>query len=345
MGDTSSNCKVAAVQAAPVFMDLSATVEKTCGLIKSAAEQGCDLVAFPETWIPGYPWFIWLNAPALNMKYFGQYHENSLVPDSEAYRTIARCARDHNIYVSIGASERDHGSLYIAQFLFGRDGETLSARRKLKPTHVERTVYGDGDGSDLKVAETDIGIVGQLACWEHLQPLSRYAMFSLHEQIHVAAWPSFSMYPDAYSLGPVLNNAASQMYAAEGQCFVVAPCGVISQEMIDLLVENETHAALIQKGGGYARVFGPDGAPLGETLDPEAEGLVVADIDLGAITIAKCFADPVGHYSRPDATGLVCNRQAQTPARAWASTPTAATPPPEGSEDIPAEDGVEAAAS
>ncbi|MEM9534012.1 MAG: carbon-nitrogen hydrolase family protein [Pseudomonadota bacterium] len=315
MSEQPDMVKVAAVQAAPAFMDLKGSVEKTCDLISQAAADGCDLIGFPETWVPGYPWYIWLNPPALNMKHFGQYHANSLARDSEAFDEIARCARQHNILVSLGASEQDHGSLYIAQFLIDRNGQTLSARRKLKPTHVERTVYGDGDGSDLRVSETDIGRVGQLACWEHLQPLSRYALFSLHEQIHVGAWPSFSLYPEAYALGPNLNNAASQMYAAEGQCFVVAPCGVISQEMIDLMVENETHEALIQKGGGYARIFGPDGAPLGNPLAPDEEGLVTAEIDLGAITIAKCFADPVGHYSRPDATALLWNREPQQAAR------------------------------
>ncbi len=315
MGEQGKVVKAAAVQAAPAFMDLQGAVDKTCDYIAMAAGQDCDLVAFPETWIPGYPWYIWLNATALNMKYFGQYHANSITVGGDAYQAIARCAEQHNIIVSLGASERDHGSLYISQFLFGRDGKTLTNRRKLKPTHMERTVFGDGDGSDLTVAQTDIGTIGQLACWEHLQPLNRYAMFSLHEQIHVAAWPSFSMYPEAHALGPVVNNAASLTYAVEGSCFVVAPCGVISQDMMALMVENETHAALMKAGGGYARIYAPDGSSLGQTLDPEAEGLVVAELDLDAITIAKCFADPVGHYCRPDATALLWNQQPLSPTR------------------------------
>ncbi|MFK7957655.1 MAG: carbon-nitrogen hydrolase family protein [Lysobacterales bacterium] len=336
MSDQPQLVKAAAVQAAPAFMDLKASVEKTCDYIAMAAGQGCDLVAFPETWIPGYPWYIWLNATALNMKYFGQYHANSLAIGSDEYETIAQCAKQHNIYVSLGASERDHGSLYIAQFLFGRDGQTLATRRKLKPTHMERTVYGDGDGSDLKVTETDIGNIGQLACWEHLQPLNRYAMFSLHEQIHVGAWPSFSMYPEAHALGPVVNTAASLTYAVEGSCFVVAPCGVISQEMVDALVENETHAALMKKGGGHARIYAPDGSAMGANIDPEEEGLVVADLDLSAITIAKCFADPVGHYSRPDATALLWNQQPMTPTRPMAGALRVASQTDNG-EDCPAD--------
>ena len=208
--------KAAAVQAAPGFMDLEASLQKTESLVAQAADLGCDLVAFPECWIPGYPWYIWLNAAALNMKFFGQYHDNCLEVGGDAFNRLSQMAQRHEIHMSVGASERDHGSLYISQFLFSADGEPVSQRRKLKPTHMERTVFGDGDGSHLQVVETDIGRVGQLACWEHLQPLTKYAMYSFHEQIHVAAWPSFSLYPEAYSLGPEMNNAASQMYAAEG---------------------------------------------------------------------------------------------------------------------------------
>lgn len=304
-------CRLAAVQAAPGFMDIDAALDKTEHYVARAAEQGCDLIGFPECWIPGYPWFIWLNATALNMRYFGDYHRNSLVADSEAFAAIGDMARRNNIHVSLGASERDHGSLYIAQFHFDRDGNAVGRRRKLKPTHMERTVFGDGDGSHFQVVDTDIGRVGQLACWEHLQPLSKYAMFSLHEQIHVAAWPSFSCYPEAFALGPELNNAASQMYAAEGQCFVVAPCGVVSGAMIELMVENDLHGELLKPGGGHAQIFGPDGRPLCDKLPEDEEGLLIAEADLAAITLAKCFADPVGHYSRPDVTRLLLDRRPQ----------------------------------
>lgn len=303
--------KAAVVQAAPAFMDLNACVDKAIILIEKAAGEGAKIVAFPECWFPGYPWWIWLSATVYNVKYFQKYHENSLVLGSDAFNRLGQAAKNNRVFLSIGASERDHGSLYIAQFLFGDDGQLIQARRKLKPTHMERTVYGDGDGSHFGVFDTGLGRIGQLCCWEHLQPLSKYAMYSMHEQIHIAAWPSFSCCPQAYSLGPELNQAVSQTYAVEGQCFVLAPCAVISQDMYDLLVEDEKQAALINVGGGFAQIYAPDGSPMCEQLPESEEGLLFAEIDLGAIAIAKSFADPVGHYSRPDVARLLLNRRPQ----------------------------------
>ena len=303
--------KAAVVQAAPVFMDLNGCVEKALGLIEEAALKDARLVAFSECWIPGYPWWVWLSATAYNVQYFQRYHENCLEAGSEAFKRLGKAARDNGVYLSFGASERDYGSLYIAQFLFDDQGELLHSRRKLKPTHMERTVFGEGNGSHFGVLDTALGRVGQLCCWEHMQPLTKYAMYSMHEQIHIAAWPSFSCYPQAYSLGPKANGAISQVYALEGQCFVLAPCGVFSQEMYDMLVTSDEQAALINVGGGFAQIYAPDGSPMCEPLPETEEGLLFADIDLGAIAVAKSFADPVGHYSRPDVTRLLLNRSAQ----------------------------------
>lgn len=315
--------KAAVVQAAPVFMDLSGCVEKAIGLIRRASQEGAKLVAFSECWFPGYPWWIWLAPTAHNVKYFQQYHENSLVRGSPEFLALANAAKEYGVYLSLGASERDHGSLYIAQFLFDDKGQLVQGRRKLKPTHMERTVYGDGDGSDLGVFDTQIGRLGQLSCWEHLQPLSKYAMYSMHEQVHIAAWPSFSCYPQAFSLGAQANNAASQVYALEGQCYVLAPCGVVSQDMYDLMVENEAQAELISTGGGYAQIYAPDGSPMCDPLPHDEEGLLFAEIDLGAIAVAKSFADPVGHYSRPDVLQLLFNPKRQTPVSAMVDANTA----------------------
>src|SRR5204863_4822913 len=144
-------------------------------------------------------------------------------------------------------------SLYMGQALFDNHGRVVKTRRKLKPTHVERTVFGEGDGSDLAVMKTDIGNIGMLCCWEHLQPLSKYAMYAQNEQVHIAAWPSFSLYRGgAYALGPEVNNAASRIYAVEGQCFVLAPSATVSAEMVQMLCgDDPTKKQLLLEGGGF----------------------------------------------------------------------------------------------
>lgn len=306
--------RVAAVQAAPVFLDLDGTIDKTIELMAQAASQGVKLIAFPETWVPGYPWWIWLDSPAWGMQFVQRYNDNSLVVGSPEFDRIKDAARKHKIWVSLGFSEKAAGSLYIAQALIDDQGHTVQTRRKLKPTHVERTVYGEGDGSDLSVVETPLGHIGSLSCWEHLQPLSKYAMYAQNEQVHCAAWPSFSLYRGgAYALGPEVNNAASQIYAVEGQCFVIAPCAIVSKAMSELLCTDAGKQQMLGVGGGFARIYGPDGSPLGINLPEDQEGLVIADIDLGMISLAKAAGDPSGHYSRPDATRLLLNRTRREP--------------------------------
>src|SRR5271155_2023998 len=174
---STSQFKAACVQAAPVYMDLTASLAKAERLIEEAAAEGAALIAFPETWLPGYPWFIWLDAPIWGMHFIPRYHANSLVVGSPEFERLRMAARRHHIHVVMGFSERDGGSLYIAQCLIDAEGEVVFTRRKLKPTHVERSVFGEGDGSDFVVAETAIGRIGGLCCWEHLQPLSLYAMY------------------------------------------------------------------------------------------------------------------------------------------------------------------------
>jgi aliphatic nitrilase len=301
--------RAAAVQAEPRWLDLDAGVEHLIGYVGQAAEQGAQLVAFPETFIPGYPWWIWLDAPAMGMPFVPRYAENSMTRDGDHMARIADAAGRHGIHVVFGFSERAGGSLYMAQALISDTGRVISVRRKLKPTHVERSVFGEGDGSDIQVHDTPLGRVGALNCWEHFQPLTKYAMYSLGEQIHVGAWPSFSVYRGAArALGPEVNNAASLVYAVEGQTFVVAPCAVVGQAAHDLFCDTDTKRQLLAQGGGFARIFGPEGSPLGEDLPETEEGLVVADLDFSMIAIAKSAADPVGHYSRPDVMRLLINR-------------------------------------
>ncbi|MEM8813083.1 MAG: carbon-nitrogen hydrolase family protein, partial [Pseudomonadota bacterium] len=323
--------KAAAVQAAPVFMNLDAGLDKAIGLIEDAARDDVKLIAFPETWLPGYPWFLWLAAPAWGLQFVPEYHANCLSRSDPRMDRLRNAAKDNDINVLMGYSEIDGGSLYMAQSLIGTDGSILFHRRKLKPTHVERTLFGEGDGSDFQVVDTECGRVGALCCWEHLQPLSKYAMFSMGEQIHCASWPSFTLYRDmAYALGPEANLAASQTYALEGQCYVLASTAVTGQDMFDKLCDTPDKAQLLnprtgKPGGGFSMIFGPDGRPLAEPIPEDQEGLVIAEISLPMISVAKAAADPVGHYSRPDVVRLMLNRNAAPRVVAFEDAPAMAS--------------------
>jgi aliphatic nitrilase len=306
--------KAAAVQAAPVFMNLEASIDKAAALIKEAASAGAQLVAFPETWLPGFPWFIYLGTPAQALAFFPRYHDNSLAVDSPQMRRLQAIVKRAGVTLVMGFSERAMGSRYMAQAIIDPRGELLLTRRKLKPTHIERTVFGEGDGSDLVVVDAPFGRLGALNCWEHVQPLMKMAMYAQHEEVHVASWPSLSIYRDiAYALGPEVNNAASLIYAVEGGCFVLAPCAVISQEMFDLLCDTPEKAHLLnprtdKPGGGFTVIYGPDGRSLCDVLAEDEEGILYADLDPAAITLAKATTDPAGHYARADAVRLVINR-------------------------------------
>ena len=307
--------KVAAIQAAPVWLDLNTTIDKCISLIDQAAEEGCELIAFPETFIPGYPWYIWMGAPAwaIQRGFVQRYFDNALSYDSPQAERLRLAVKKTGITAVLGLAERDGGSLYIAQWIIGPDGETIAKRRKLRASHSERTVFGEGDGSDLKVHETPLGRLGALNCWEHLLSLNRFTMYSQQEQVHVASWPGFATYePFAHALGYEVNNAISQVYAVEGACFVIAPCSMMSKEMVEALCDTPDKHALTHVGGGHAVIYGPDGRSLVEKLPEDQEGLLVAEIDLGVISISKAAMDPVGHYSRPDVHRLLFN---PTPAK------------------------------
>lgn len=317
--------KVAAVQAAPALLDIEKSIEKTIALIDEAGSRGVEVVVFPETWISGYPWWIWLGTPANTIHHSGDYHANAIERGDEYDDAIRAAARRNGLQAIVGVVEKSGGTLYMGQWHYGADGEVVSRRRKLKPTHTERAVFGEGDGSDLIVSESPVGRIGGLCCWEHMQSLTKYAMYAQNEEIHAAAWPAYSVYTDiTYALSAPLNLAINQVYAAEGQCFNIVSTSVITPGLQDMLCENDEQRALLKVGGGYARVFGPDGAPQGDILDPEEEGLLITDINLGKIPYCKAAADPAGHYARPDVTRLLINKSPRRPVVEVASDSDAA---------------------
>jgi nitrilase len=242
------------------------------------------------------------------MRFVPRYSENSITRDGPEMQRIAAAAGEHGIHVVLGFSERENGTLYMSQAFIDDTGRIISVRRKLKPTHVERSVFGEGDGSDIQVHDTSLGRLGGLNCWEHVQPLTKYAMYSLNEQIHVGSWPSFSVYDGvATALGPDVATAISRIYAVEGQTFVLAPTGLVGEVAHEVFCDTEAKKKLLPLGGGHARIHGPEGTELAAPLPEIVERLLFADLDFALIAIAKSAADPVGHYARPDVFRLHVN--------------------------------------
>jgi nitrilase len=301
--------KVAAVQAEPVWWDPAATAEKTIAMMREAAGKGARVVAFPELWIPGYPGFMLTHTQAETLPHIIRYRQRSIAADGPEVARIREAAKDCGIAVAFGYSERSGGTLYMAQMLVDRDGETKIRRRKLKPTRFERELFGQGDGSDLQVAQTSVGRVGALNCAENLQSLNKFALASLGEQIHVSAWP--------FPLGdPVLigdsMGAINQTYAAENGTYVLMSTLVVGPAGIEAFGIGEGDHPELYLGGGYARIYGPDMQLKSTNLAPTQEGIVYADIDLSVLEAAKYVLDPTGHYSRPDVFTVTIDRRKQS---------------------------------
>ncbi|MDM0018257.1 carbon-nitrogen hydrolase family protein [Variovorax saccharolyticus] len=297
----------AVVQAAPCYLDLEASVDKAIDLIAHAARSGARLVAFPELWLPGYPWWVWL-APAAWAADHGfdrRYAAQAMQYGTPAADRLAAAARAHRIMVVMGLAERDGDALYIGQWLIDDSGRTVGRRRKLKPGPLERRVFAEGSGAgDLQVYPTAVGRVGALCCAEHRNPLFKYALHQQNEEVHVAAWPSFSVRAFAAGLSADTYLALSRSYAAEGGCYVLAPCAPVDAATRDLVCDTDEKAAQLGLGGGHAQVFAPNGDPLCTPLAPDAEGLLLATIDPARIAGAKAAHDIAGHSARLDVVGL-----------------------------------------
>ena len=284
-------------------MDLRASLEKAQRLIDEAASEGAHLVAFPETWLPGYPaWLdccrdvaLWDHGPV--KKVFARLMENSVVVPGPVTDALAETARAHGVALNISVHERvihgaGRGTLYNTMLTFGRDGSLLNRHRKLMPTYTERMIWGQGDGGGLESVETGAGRVGGLICWEHWMPLARHTLHVSGEDLHVAAWPQVKE----------MHMVASRHYAFEGRCFVIA-CGAIMKAS-ELPAELEPVASLKEDPGqmvlaGGSAIIGPDGALLAGPVFGE-ETILTSEIDLSRIKEESLTLDVTGHYSRPD---------------------------------------------
>ncbi len=290
--------RAAAIQLSPVLGSREGTIGKVVAAIAEAARAGAQLCVFPETVVPYYPYFSFIKSPMTMGKDHLQLYEQAVVVPSPSTDLIAAAARRHAVVVSIGVTERDGGSLYNSQLLFGANGALLQCRRKITPTYHERMVWGQGDGSGLRCVDTEVGRVGSLACWEHYNPLARYALMADREEIHIAMFPG-SLVGQIFS---EQIQVAIRHHALESGCFVVNATGYLTPAQVAQLVEGGPGAQGLV-GGCYTAIISPEGVVLGTPV-VEGEGMVVQDLDFALITKRKRMMDSVGHYSRPDLLSL-----------------------------------------
>lgn len=316
----------AVVQAAPVFLDLDATIDKAVRLIAEAAEQGARLVAFPETWVPCYPVWIfgaagWGDARAART--YARLHKNSLRSGSPQMERLCAAARRHKTFVVMGANEtltEDGGSIYNSQFFIDDTGQLLGVHRKLMPTYTERNVWAYGDGSTLEVFDSPMGRVGGLICWEHWMPLTRFAMHAKLEHVHVAAWPEVV---DAH-------HVASRHYAFEGKCYVLCVGSYMTLDDIPKDFELYDEIASVGDFGGGNNEILPGGSgiigPNGDWLVGPVAGkevILTAEINLRTCIEERLLLDSVGHYNRPDVFQLTVDNRPR-PAVHWVAGPSPA---------------------
>jgi predicted amidohydrolase len=256
---------------------------------------------------------MWTSAVINNSHIIHDYMNNSMRKDSPQMKRIQAAVKKAGMMVVLGYSERDGASLYMAQSFIDPSGEIVHHRRKIKPTHIERTIWGEGQAESLTcVVDSPFGKVGGLNCWEHLQPLLRYYEYSQGVQIHVASWPAEFEMPDPKKIAWLYHETgeasyrASQFFAIEGQAFVLVASQILTEANVE---KNNLTGNPVTKtpGGGFSMIFGPDGKPLCEPVDAGAEAILTADIDLRDIDKPKAFIDVVGHYARPDLLSLLVN--------------------------------------
>lgn len=297
---------LAAVQAAPVYFDREASTEKACRLIGEAARAGATLAAFGECWLPGYPFFAWQSPVPPWWQAAAEYLANAVEIPSPTTDRLCAAACLAGIDVVIGIAEldpRSKGTVYCTLLFIGREGRILGRHRKLKPTHNERAVWGEGDAVGLVVHERSYARISGLNCWKHNTLLPGYALMVQGTQVHVAAWPGGEPEQPLPGLQPWPRQLLlSRAFAAQGGCYVVLAAGLLSPEDVP-----ERYQELTPTLTGNSCIIDPRGEVIAGPAQGEA--ILTARGSLEAVLAAKVACDVGGHYSRPDIFQLLVNRQ------------------------------------
>ncbi|MFD8952371.1 carbon-nitrogen hydrolase family protein [Streptomyces xanthophaeus] len=314
----------AAVQAAPVYLDAAATVEKTIALIAEAAAGGAELVVFPEVFVPGYPYWNWTMNPVQGSPWFERLYRSAIDVPGPYVDQLCAAARQYGIVLVIGVNERSPhslGVLYNTLLTIGPDGVLLGVHRKLVPTWAEKLTWTGGDGSSLKVHPTPVGPLGALACGENTNTLARFTLLAQGELVHASCYIALPVAPADYDMADAIA-VRTAAHSFEGKVFSVVACSTISPEIVDAVAgdDEDVRRMLARPRSALSGIFGPDGRPVTEPLI-DTEGIVYAEIDLARCIQPKQMHDIVGHYNRFDVFQLHVDNRPQAPV-------TFATDPP-----------------
>ncbi len=303
----------AVVQASPTFFDREGATEKVAELTARAAADGAGLVVFPEAYVGGYPWGLAFGTAVggrsdAGRRVWQRYWDTAVEVPGPATERMGEAAREAGVYLTVGVVERDStyggGTLFCTLLYFGADGSLLGKHRKLKPTAAERVIWGEGDGSTLTTIDAPFGRVGGLICWENYMPLARMAMYGKGVEIYLA--------PTADYRGRWQGTL--QHIALEGRCFVLGCNQYVTRDMypedLEIAGELESWPETLCPGG--SAIYDPAGDCLAGPLF-DAEGILTAELDMGAVARGKFDFDVVGHYARPDVFRLEVNEAELAP--------------------------------
>lgn len=318
----------------PVFLQVDATVDKACAVIREAAQHGAELVVFPEAYVPAFPIWASLQAPIHNHDLFSELAASTVQIPGPELAKITETARELGVFVSLGVNEgttNSTGCIWNSNVLIGDDGAVLCHHRKIVPTFYEKLVWAAGDGAGLQVSDTRLGRLGMLICGENTNPLARYTLMAQGEQVHMSTyppiWPTHDPATGAnYDLKRAIEIRAGA-HSFEGKSYNIVASGFMDKTTRDLLAKRDPDAGRIldESPRGISMVTGPDGVPLGEPMQ-DSEGILYAELDLSSSVVPKQFHDIVGGYNRFDIFKLSVDRTAHRPVRfeaddaAWSRT-------------------------
>ena len=309
----SSPLRVAVVQRPPVLLNRDATMKAAVQHLHEAADSGAALIVFPETYVPGYPVWIWSLRPGGDYELTGRIHrellENSVDLTSGDLQPLRDAAAERGVVVVVGIHERDgqfsRATLYNTLVTIGSDGSVLNHHRKLIPTNPERMIWGQGDGTGLRVVDATFGRLGGLICWENYMPLARFALYAQGVEIYVAStWDSGGGW-----LGSM------QHIAREGRCWVIGSgCSLRTADVPPTFPgRNELFGNDVDwLNPGDSVVVAPDGEIVAGPLH-EQHDILFADIDVGRAAAERRVLDVAGHYNRDDIFHLTVDRGPHSP--------------------------------